>query len=88
MLPLEMLVRKLIVFVCFISTLGFVYQAFISQTLATVLGALASLIVFLTALANLISNKTKEKEVSQTIGDNSSGIQVGGNMTINEKDKK
>jgi len=81
-------VRKLIVFVCFISTLGFGYQAFTSQTLATVLAALASLIVFLTALANLKSNKTKEKEVSQTIGDNSSGIQVGGNMTINEKDKK
>ncbi|MGL4000527.1 MULTISPECIES: hypothetical protein [Pantoea] len=80
--------RKLIVFVCFISTLGFGYQAFTSQTLATVLAALASLIVFLTALANLKSNKTKEKEVSQTIGDNSSGIQVGGNMTINEKDKK
>lgn len=83
-----MLVRKLIVFVSFISTLGFGYQAFTSQTLATALAALASLVVFLTALANLKSNKTKEKEVSQTIGDNSSGIQVGGNMTINEKDKK
>lgn len=80
--------RKLIVFVSFISTLGFGYQAFTSQTLATVLAAIASLVVFLTALANLKSNKVKEKEVSQTIGDNSSGIQVGGNMTINEKDKK
>lgn len=80
--------RKLIVFVSFISTIGFGYQAFTSQTLATFLAALGSLIVFLTALANLKSNKTKEKELSQTIGDNSSGIQVGGNMTINEKDKK
>ena len=80
--------RKLIVFVSFISTLGFGYQAFTSQILSTVLAALASLVVFLTALANMKSNKTKEKEVSQTIGDNSSGIQVGGNMTINEKDKK
>jgi len=81
-------VRKLIVLVSFISTSGFGYQAFSSQTLVTVLAALASLVVFLTALANLKSNKTKEKEVSQTIGNNSSGIQVGGNMTINEKDKK
>lgn len=80
--------RKLIVFVSFISTLGFGYQAFTSQTLATTLAALASLIVFLTALANLKSDKTKENKGSQTIGDNSSGIQVGGNMTINEKDKK
>ncbi|MGD9423993.1 hypothetical protein ACLHDD_02190 [Pantoea sp. NSTU24] len=80
--------RKLIVFVSLISTLGFGYQALTSQTLATSLAALASLVVFLTALANLKSNKAKEKDVSQTIGDNSSGIQVGGNMTINEKDKK
>lgn len=80
--------RKLIVFVSFISTIGFGYQAFTSKTLATVLAALASLVVFLTALANLKSNKTKEQGVSQIIGDNSSGVQVGGNVTINEKDKK
>lgn len=80
--------RKLIVFVSFISTLGFGYQAINNQTLATALAALASLIVFLTALANLKSNKTKEQGVIQTIGDNSSGVQVGGNVTINEKDKK
>ena len=80
--------RKLIAFVSFISTLGFGYQAITSQTLATVLAALASLIVFLTALANLKSNKSKAQGVSQKIGDNSSGVQVGGNITINEKDKK
>ncbi|HAT4515224.1 TPA: hypothetical protein I9281_000109 [Serratia marcescens] len=80
--------RKLIAFVSFISTLGFGYQAVTSQTLATVLAVLASLVVFLTALANLKSNKAKEQGVSQTIGDSSSGIQVGGNITINEKDKK
>ncbi|EIV2912202.1 hypothetical protein [Serratia bockelmannii] len=80
--------RKLIAFVSCISTLGFGYQTVTSQTLATVLAALASLVVFLTALANLKSNKAKEQGVSQTIGDNSSGIQVGGNITINEKDKK
>lgn len=80
--------RKLIVFVSLISTLGFGYQAFTSQTLTTVLAALASFIVFLTAVANLKSHKVKEQGVSQTIGDNSSGIQVGGNMTINEKEKK
>ncbi|MGP2865632.1 hypothetical protein ACTVMR_01130 [Serratia nevei] len=80
--------RKLIAFVSFISTLGFGYQAVTSQTLATVLAVLASLVVFLTALANLKSNKAKDQGVSQTIGNNSSGIQVGGNITINEKDKK
>lgn len=80
--------RKLIVFVSFISTLGFGYQAFTSHTLATVLAALASLVVFLTALANLKSNKTKEHSVSQSIGDNSSGVQVGGDMIIKENNKK
>lgn len=80
--------RKLIVFVSFISILGFGYQAITSQTLATVLAALASLVVFLTALANLKSNKSKEQGFSQTIGDNSKGIQIGGNVTINDKDKK
>ncbi|EML0040796.1 hypothetical protein ACVXRV_003814 [Enterobacter roggenkampii] len=80
--------RKLIVFVSFCSTLGFGYQAITSQTLATALAALASFVVFLTALANLKSNKAKELGVSQTIGDNSSGVQIGGNVTINEKDKK
>lgn len=80
--------RKLIVFVSFCSTLGFGYQAITSQTLATALAALASFVVFLTALANLKSNKAKELGVSQTIGDNSSGVQIGGNVTINKKDKK
>ncbi|WP_420251306.1 hypothetical protein [Enterobacter asburiae] len=80
--------RKLIVFVSFCSTLGFGYQAITSQTLATALAALASLVVFLTALANLKNNKAKEQGVNQTIGDNSSGIQIGGNVTINEKDKE
>nr|DAW89975.1 MAG TPA: hypothetical protein [Caudoviricetes sp.] len=46
------------------------------------------MVVFLTALANLKSNKAKEQGVSQTIGDNSSGIQIGGNITINERDKE
>ncbi|HFV5242521.1 TPA: hypothetical protein ACH9Q6_000131 [Escherichia coli] len=52
--------RKLIVFVSFCSALGFGYQAITSQTLSTALAALASLVVFLTALANLKSNKAKE----------------------------
>lgn len=80
--------RKLIVFVSLCSTLGFGYQAITSQTLAAALAALASLVVFLTALANLKSNKAKEQGFSQTIGDNSSGIQIGGNVTINEKGKE
>nr|DAZ51761.1 MAG TPA: hypothetical protein [Caudoviricetes sp.] len=46
------------------------------------------MVVFLTALANLKSNKAKEQGVNQTIGNNSSGIQIGGNVTINEKDKE
>lgn len=80
--------RKIIAFVSFFSTLGFSYQVIATPTLATGLAALTSLIVFLTALANLKSNKAKELDVKQTIGNNSSGVQIGGNVTINEKDKK
>ncbi|WP_210486931.1 hypothetical protein [Pantoea ananatis] len=80
--------RKLIVLISLISTAGFSYQAINSQTLTAWLAALASLIVFLTALANLKTNKNKEQGINQSIGDNSSGLQIGGNMTINEKEEK
>lgn len=80
--------RKLIVILSLISTLGFGYQAIENQTLATTLSALASLIVFLTALANLISKKNNDQGVRQVIGHKSSGVQIGGNVTINEKEKK
>lgn len=80
--------RKLIAFIALIATLGFGYQAYISHTLATTLAFIGSIIAFLTALANLKNEKKKDSIVNQTIGDNSNGIQVGGNMNINEKDGK
>jgi hypothetical protein len=39
-------------------------------------------------VANLLSEKKKSSSISQVIGKNPTGIQVGGNFTVNEKDKK
>ena len=80
--------RKLICLIAFVATCGFGYQAYHHHGLASILAFLASLVTFLTALANLINDKKKTSSISQVIGKNSSGIQVGGNLTINEKDKK
>lgn len=80
--------RKLICLVAFVSTCGFGFQAYQSHSLATLLGFLGSFVVFLTAIANLKSEGKKNASVSQSIGKNSSGIQIGGNISINEKDKK
>lgn len=80
--------RKFIAFIALIATLGFAYQAYVYHTLATILGFLGGTIGFLTALANMKSDKKKDANITQTIGDNSSGIQVGGDMTVNKKDDK
>lgn len=83
--------RKLICLIAFIATCGFgyqAYQAYQHHGLASLLAFLVSFGAFLTAVANLISEKKKSSSISQVIGNNSSGMQVGGNLTINEKDKK
>ncbi len=80
--------RKLICLIAFIATCGFGYQAYQHHGLASLLAFLVSFGAFLTAVANLISEKKKSSSISQVIGNNSSGMQVGGNLTINEKDKK
>ncbi|EKA1095134.1 hypothetical protein ACM34P_001290 [Cronobacter sakazakii] len=80
--------RKLVCFIAFLSTCGFGYQAYHSHNLSTGLALLASLVVLLTAVANLISDKKKSQSIHQTIGNNSSGIQIGGDLNINSKDKK
>lgn len=80
--------RQLICLITFVATCGFGYQAYQHHGLASVLAFLVSLVAFLTAVANLISEKKKSPAISQVIGKKSSGIQVGGNFTINEKDKK
>lgn len=80
--------RKIICLIAFTATCGFGYQAYQHHGLASLLAFLVSFGAFLTAVANLISEKKKSSSISQVIGNNSSGIQVGGNLTINEKDKK
>jgi hypothetical protein len=80
--------RKFIALLAFISSCGFGYQAWESYSTATLLSSLASVIVFLTAIANLKSSKSGTSKINQVVGDNSQGIQVGGNMSINNKDEK
>lgn len=80
--------RKLICLITFVATCGFGYQAYQHHGLASILAFLGSLVAFLTAVANLLSEKKKSSSISQVIGKNPTGIQVGGNFTVNEKDKK
>ncbi|HBX9960292.1 TPA: hypothetical protein MI464_27460 [Klebsiella pneumoniae] len=82
------IVRKLICLVAFVATCGFGYQAYQHHNLASLLAFLVSLVALLTAMANLLNEQKKSASINQVIGKNSSGIQVGGNITINEKDKK
>lgn len=82
------IVRKLICLLAFIATCGFGYQAYQHHGLPSLLAFLVSLGTFLTAVANLISDKKTTSSNSQVIDKNSSGIQVGGNLIINEKDKR
>lgn len=80
--------KKVICLIAFIATCGFGYQAYQTHNLATLLAFLGSLTALLTALSNVLSKKEKTASTNQSIGNNSSGIQVGGNVIINEKDKK
>lgn len=88
MISKGIVMRHIIAFIAFISSCGFAYQAFSTHTMATILAFVASTIVFLTALANLSTNKKKGTSVNQSIGNNSKGIQIGGNVTINDKETK
>lgn len=80
--------RKLICLIALLSTCGFGYQAYQSHTFASFLAFIGSLLALLTALANLKGDNKKSASVNQSINNNSSGIQIGGNLTINNKDKK
>lgn len=82
------IMRKIIAILALMSTCGFGYQAFSTHSISTILALIGSLIVFLTALANLNADKKKGASVNQSIGRNSSGIQVGGNLSINDKEEK
>lgn len=79
--------RAAISFLAFFSTLGFGYLVLDSKSLPHFIAFLASLVTFLTALANM-KKKTEgktNKRISQKIGKNSSGIQIGGDVNINSK---
>lgn len=82
--------RLLIVIVTFLwLCCSIVYIFFEPKDMKNYAIAAAGLIAFLTAIANYCQNAKKEKIMqSQNINSNSYGIQVGGNLHMNSKDKE
>ncbi|QAV24362.1 hypothetical protein [Proteus hauseri] len=83
--------RVFIACIAFIGVIIFGYIVWSTPKLIFIAGLIGSIVAFLTAVANINSSKTSDKNtINQSIGKNSSGIQVGGNLTIgtDKKDKE
>lgn len=89
--------RLLLVIITFIWLMCGIAYLFYDFKMTSIAIAATGLIAFLTAFINYRSQKApqtnndkdrKKLKQLQKIGSNSTGIQIGGNFTINEKDKK
>lgn len=89
--------RLLLVIITFIWLMCGIAYLLSDFKMTSIAIAVTGLIAFLTALINYRSQKVlptnddedgKKSKQLQKIGSNSTGIQIGGNFTINEKDKK
>ncbi|MEG8243351.1 hypothetical protein ABN080_01675 [Proteus sp. fly-1089] len=75
--------RVFIACIAFIGVIIFGYIVWSTPKLIFIAGLIGSIVAFLTAVANINSSKNSDKNtINQSIGKNSSGIQVGGNLTI------
>ncbi|HCT8723748.1 TPA: hypothetical protein OUA76_000390 [Proteus mirabilis] len=83
--------RIFIACIAFIGVIIFGYIVWSTPTWPFIAGLIGSIVAFLTAIANITPSKPSGKNIiNQSIGKNSSGIQVGGNLTIGteKKDKE
>lgn len=83
--------RIFIACIAFIGVIIFGYIVWSTPTWPFIAGLIGSIVAFLTAIANITSSKYSDKNITnQSIGKNSSGIQVGGNLIIGteKKDKE
>lgn len=85
--------RLLLVLITFTWLVCGTIYLFYDFKMASIAIVVTGLIAFLTAFINYRSQKasnghTTNTKQSQKIDSNSTGIQIGGNFTVNEKDKK
>lgn len=83
--------RIFIACIAFIGVIIFGYIVWSTPTWPFIAGLIGSIVAFLTAIANITSSKHSDKNIiNQSIGKNSSGIQVSGNLIIGteKKDKE
>lgn len=85
--------RLLLVLITFTWLVCGIIYSFYDFKMTSIAIAVTGLIAFLTAFINYRSQKVNNDQIknikqSQKVGSNSTGIQIGGNFTVNEKDKK
>jgi len=85
--------RFLLVLITFTWLVCGITYSFYDFKMASIAIAVTGLIAFLTAFINYRSQKasnghTTNTKQSQKLGPNSTGIQIGGNFIVNDKDEK
>lgn len=84
------MLRNIIISLAFIALGVNGYLWYSSGNLLSIGATIASAVVFLTAIVNKIDSTKKPPaavKMRQKVGNHSSGIQVNGNLTINEKSR-